>query len=732
MGTNINKIDAETRVKEFEKWLKQIPTKLWNDLWFIPIVPNSKIPDVPKGESWLDEKYRLSIDDVVNRLKAGKNAAFVATPNTLVVVDLDLYDATEDVREEFLRTFPPTLHVYTPHGGIHKYYIPVNEIRNADGKGRFKGCGEVRANRKYVLVPGSVVDGRMYTVEEHPVIGLSNAQIPEEFKPNVDEIEIEKDLERTQFEQFKNRYGWSLSDIVMHDLKLWVLLSFLHPAGYPSISEADMATMTKLRFWEFDEQTIYDIIRTFRKREKVLKRDDYLIRTYKKAVPSQLISDFVNPKTWNPKFNTIEQGIIENATKLADPPFNIEIFPGTSFIRKYVETMMEFTDAYPEYHLCCAFSLLSTAVDKNIEIMVKPRVKYTNTWFLMIGDSTISRKTTSLDLMRDVLSFAGLDNKLIAEEFSIEAFIDELESKPHALFMKDEIGNFVSTFKKVYGLGVDTLFCTLYNSPSSYTRKLRKRTITIQDPYLNIIATGTLRSIVGYLSEKDIDTGFLPRFLIVMPERYKPRKRIDKLDPQLENKKIELAGWLRELHETITKLVEWNNAKLPANFSDEALDRFNSYTEEKEKEIFDMHDVDRSRWSAIFGRLSENILKIAVLIKLSYRETIDELKMKPFDLTISESEVEKAIKIVDELFGTYAYRFMISVECNTETNVVEKLASIIQKEGEIDRSTALKRSKLKKKDFEEALETLKLRRDIIVREVESGGRRRTVIYWIGR
>lgn len=81
---------------------------------------------------------------------------------------------------------------------------------------------------------------------------------------------------------FSNDLGESLAEIRDRDQKLDHLLSSIE-AGYESASEADMATASKLWFWRFNPQQIADIIRTHRRRPKVIDRD-YLELTISRAV----------------------------------------------------------------------------------------------------------------------------------------------------------------------------------------------------------------------------------------------------------------------------------------------------------------------------------------------------------------------------------------------------------------------------------------------------------------
>ncbi len=56
-----------TTPEEFIKFLKLLPkTPI-----LIPILANSKLPDIPKGESWKDEKHYLTPERAIKRLENG-------------------------------------------------------------------------------------------------------------------------------------------------------------------------------------------------------------------------------------------------------------------------------------------------------------------------------------------------------------------------------------------------------------------------------------------------------------------------------------------------------------------------------------------------------------------------------------------------------------------------------------------------------------------------------------
>jgi predicted transcriptional regulator len=283
------------RVEEFEKWLKFLP---W-DPWLIPCVEHGKVPDIPKDESWKDAKYRLTVEQAKERIRSGLNVGVVATGRDFVFVDLD--------NPEKYTLGKKTLKVKTRNGKFHLHFINGGDVKNADGKGSLAGCGEVRAEWKYVLTPGSYVPPDedavpgatgLYTVAEAiPLATISASDLPKELQPSTPKAEPLR--QAVMAGSFRNQYGWSLESLRKRDRKLDELLSTPTPAGYPSPSEADMATLSKLLFWGYSENEAIDILQCFRAREK-LNRSDYVKMTAGKVSQRETIANYVDTSKWNP------------------------------------------------------------------------------------------------------------------------------------------------------------------------------------------------------------------------------------------------------------------------------------------------------------------------------------------------------------------------------------------------------------------------------------------------
>ncbi|KXB07703.1 hypothetical protein AKJ51_00310 [candidate division MSBL1 archaeon SCGC-AAA382A20] len=251
----------------------------------------------------------------------------------LGLIDADIYKIKdEDEKQEVIdgiNKLGTRLHE-TPSGGVHALCLFYEDDLVENERGlptvpfSFRKFVDDKLNGYTLTLE---CDGYEVVDKNVPLKIIKPEDIPEELKKDEDfqigEVELDLDGEG---EKFENEYGWKLEDIRDQDEKLDVLLSKLHPTeedhedcSYPSKSEADLGTAQKLYFWEFDDATISKILKTYRKRDKVIKRADYVESTLRKAKSRiensdkpRKISDNVNPETWKPH----EKGEVEEDSEL--------------------------------------------------------------------------------------------------------------------------------------------------------------------------------------------------------------------------------------------------------------------------------------------------------------------------------------------------------------------------------------------------------------------------------
>ena len=285
-----------TNITEFRKFLGLIPDAIKEKMYFVPLRRQGKEPDVAAGESWKDPSYKLSIQDAEARLRQKSNVGFVAQKETMIVID-------QDNMEKFTNP-KPTLSVITSSGKRHYYYINDGTVENRDLKDGKEHILEIRADWRYVVAPGSHVppdpktalsEGTgLYRIAENiqPTI-LTLKDLPPELQPQ-EKTQITLGIGGT----YRNRHGWSIQEIRLRDDKINRLLNNENEE-YPSASEADMATIAKLKWWDYDNGEAAEILKTFRPREK-LNRENYVITILEKIGEMATISDVVDVDLWKP------------------------------------------------------------------------------------------------------------------------------------------------------------------------------------------------------------------------------------------------------------------------------------------------------------------------------------------------------------------------------------------------------------------------------------------------
>jgi len=263
---------TKTDYRQLEQFLQQLPRAPI----LIPIRPNSKIPEVPAGESWKNPDYHLTPEQALNRLKTGQNVGVVAY-DWLCIVDLD--------NPEKYTLEKPTLTVTTRSGALHKYYLNDGTIENSVGRNSLAKCGEVRAEWQYVLSPGSYVPpdpestgiGVYHITQNMPLSLLCKQDLPEDFMPTEKTlIPINPEILNSTV-PMRNHRGTSLDDFRKRDPKLNDLLNGLDLTG--DTSRDDASTLNHLiNDCEFSEAEAIAILKKYRYRPK-LERPDYIQNT---------------------------------------------------------------------------------------------------------------------------------------------------------------------------------------------------------------------------------------------------------------------------------------------------------------------------------------------------------------------------------------------------------------------------------------------------------------------
>lgn len=392
------------------------------------------------------------------------------------------------------------------------------------------------------------------------------------------------------------------------------------------------------------------------------------------------------------------------------------IFPEGHFVADYIAYASQRTDAALEYHEAAALMLLSSVTPKMRAYLAQwPSGLPTNLYALLIGTTTRSRKSTVVSFVQDILSEV-VDDAMLPDQFSPEAFVEQLakRSGQPSVWLVDEFGEQLEAMiHKQYMKGAKGLLLTVY-SGRDYTNERHSKRVkggttvidsdVITDPHL-VVFGATTPTILDDLSSKDIETGLIPRFAVVMPEQQPPRKRVGQLDGTVMGQRDALVERLRRIY-------TWAQSCQPrpeVRFTEEALDVIDAFSREVE-----------DAGEEIAARLPAMAYKLAMLAAVG-----EGAVPKVMHINVEAQDAELGVRVARRWHG-YALRFAEQIggldlqQRRFEGWVGSALRIVRQKGGKASRSEVMNSLRLKSKDLDELQATL-VGRNLVSVEQEASG-----------
>jgi len=336
---------------------------------------------------------------------------------------------------------------------------------------------------------------------------------------------------------------------------------------------------------------------------------------------------------------------------------------------------------------------------------------YPNVYALTVGRSSIMRKTTGQTLALTFLEDLHLNGHriLFPEDVTPETFFEHLSGNPCGISRHSEFGGFLAKMEKKYAGGFKELLTDFYDVPRIRIkqRKNSKGDVVefcIQRPAITLLGASTIDWIKKYTSNEDSDSGFLARFLI--SNLYEPTK---KPISRQKKPKWDWANW-RKLFENLMQLKHtFHLCPELEGFYDIWFDKHREDLQKKE-EIYESFLV----------RLESYILKFFTMFKaVDFVQNTKENPILNFDRAeYLTSYYEKNVEqILMEIIGT--------ANNKDEKKIMEK----IKKEGgRIPHSKLLKYTKLRRDDFNSAIENL-IDQDYLLKiQTKTKGRENTTYY----
>lgn len=311
----------------------------------------------------------------------------------------------------------------------------------------------------------------------------------------------------------------------------------------------------------------------------------------------------------------------------------------STIIDEYVGWATTATDAVPEYHeLACAM-LMSGTMAKTLRLATTWGEIVPNLWGLILGDSTLTRKSTAMDMAMSIMS--EVDRELVvATDATPEGIVTTLALRPKqvSIFYRDEITGWLESIqRKEYLASLPEILTKMYDVPKFYPRQLRKETITVVEPIFIFFGGGILDKTYSLVDEHHFLSGFLPRFLIVSGRADVERVRGTGPPVQVEtNRRDGLLTTFNHLYQTYSPeptLIDAAGTQVPmlldtpVILTDEA---WESYREMERKLVTSASDSPHSlKALPTFQRMGFSMLKLSMLLaaaRQGEREVTVELR----------------------------------------------------------------------------------------------------------
>lgn len=391
----------------------------------------------------------------------------------------------------------------------------------------------------------------------------------------------------------------------------------------------------------------------------------------------------------------------------------VESNPG--IVEDYINWAKTTIDAPTQYHIAGGFTVLSSLLAGNIRLPTEVNIIKPNLWFMVLADTTLTRKTTSMDRAMDFIEEIVPD-VVLATEGSVEGIYAQMADRPGvpSVFYRDEFSGLLEGIrKKEYLAGMQELLTKLYDGKLA-KKVLSQKTITIKQPCFIIFSGGIKSKIFSLLSYDDVISGFLPRFIFITAESDVTKVRAMG-PPTIAN-----VTRKNELLATFTKIYEhYDKAKISvtsgsqttsmkkiwdAELTTEAWALYNEY--ESQMLLQATGAQRRELMLPCMSRLATSGLKAAVLLSAARTQT-DRVVVTKHDIMHAFYYVEK--------WRDYLMEVLLNIGKTAYEGMLDQILASLKRAGAegMLKGEIMRTFKLNSKNMEEILDTLHNRHHIL-------------------
>lgn len=371
-----------------------------------------------------------------------------------------------------------------------------------------------------------------------------------------------------------------------------------------------------------------------------------------------------------------------------------------TFIDDYIKWASQVTDANKEYHEICGVIMLSSLLADKFHLNVSWGKVHPNVWGLVLGESTITRKTTAMEMAMDFVMEIDQNAVLATQDSSAEGMLSALEGRPErvSIYYRDEVAGFFDAMSsKSYLAGMPEVLTKLYDVPPVMVRQLSKKTVSVKKPVFIFFGGGIQDRVYETVNEEFFYSGFLPRFLVVNGESdinqvrwMGPPSRATADRDIREKLKSDLRAIVGQYQvQVVNAKIFGEDAVLSkdieAILTDDAWEKMQSI---EQLLVNTAHESSRSAIALpTFSRMAMSLLKLSILFAAIRQEPDD------FQITAEKRDVLKAAYYIQK-WAPHSVHMMMNVGTTTSERLIQRVLKMVRGTPGITRAEVMRRCHL--------------------------------------
>lgn len=400
----------------------------------------------------------------------------------------------------------------------------------------------------------------------------------------------------------------------------------------------------------------------------------------------------------------------------------IELVQGReTFIERYISWCKELTDAAPQYHQAGAFMALSGTLSANIILRTSFGKLLGNLWFMILGDTTLTRKTTSMRIAMNLLGDVD-PSIMFATDGSMEGILTGIKARDgkSCIFFRDEFAGLLTAMNnKDYMSDMPEHLTKLYDG-DPMRRLLRKEEISVYNPVFLIMAGGIKSKIQTLFTEEHISSGFIPRFIFITAEADLTRTRPvgppkddnDSFREIIKNELLDIDNHYSNPPMGERKSFNFGTQPhFPVELTPEAWERYNQFEFVMTKSAI---ETGLSYLTPMYDRLCKSTLKAAMLIAAS--------RQRSLKVVVTLQDLLHAMYYA-RFWRDYANEVVHSIGKSPEERLIDKImVQIKNTPGGVSKGELMQIHRLSSKQANGLFQTM-IDRELIYSTVMSGTQR---------